>query len=314
MPANSPILIGQSVSNILNGSTQFVPEGFKNPLKQGVWIDEIRFTVTSRKVAGGTWGGDVPDALRVAIRLGKAELTKGLIPAALLCRPRDWLGEAPSVLHNFIWRLPKPLYLPQNGNVSVQLQQREDFQSSALRLDVDVALVCRPTLEVPENVHVPYAAFFQGTMVTSGTTVEQSNENDLRNPFQQTLNIVRFALTNWATMPNTDDGIGAFAQNPTFGIVSQVPGWTFDAPGMCGANTIRLFDSDGDFGVRDVTPSGAFVALADRTWKVNAKLKPNNYFIVEMSTKLSTGYFKTRQAVGMIGYRTIPLAELGVAR
>lgn len=308
MPANSPILISKSLTGILNGGSPFVPEGLTNELKQGLWIDEFRFTMTTERVDAGTWYGPSPDALRVAIRIGNTELTKGLIPAALLCRPRDWLSETPSILCNFIWRLPKRLYLPENGNINVRVQQQDDFYAAnPLKMSVDVAVVARPTLDKPKFVDVPYASFYQGSLVTSGTVADRSGENDLRNPFRELLRVVRFSATNWGTMHG-----GGNLSDPTVGAFSVKEVRTLDAVGMCGANTIQLYDQDGDFGVRDVTPLGAFAALSDRSWKVDARLKSNAHFIADLSTTLSSGSVATRQAIGMIGYRTIPLSALGV--
>lgn len=306
MAAHSPQIVSASITGVVNGTSPFMPEGLRNPLQQGMYIDEFRFTMTTARVAGGAWYGGVPDALRIALRLGNTELTKGLIPAALLGRPRDWFAESPSVLSNFIWRLPKPMYIPRQTTISVQVQQQEDFRTATpLLMAVDAAMVGRPTLDNPKFVNVPYAAHFQGSLVTSGTTVDQSTRNDLRNPFRVPLHVNRFAATNWAVADGTD---------PTSSLPKLALGAPFDAPGACGANSIQLFDQDDRFGVRDVTPPGGFAALSDRSWRVDSTLASNAYFVADLSTTLSTGYSSTRQAIAMIGYRVMPITELGVSR
>jgi hypothetical protein len=203
------------------------------------------------------------------------------------------------------------MYLPENANVNVQIQHKNDFYSAnPLKMDVDVAMVGRPTLDRPKYVDVPYAAHFQGTLVSSATAVEdQSKESDLRNPFRETLRITRFAMTNWAAMT-----AGSTESDPLTGPYTIREARTIDAVGMCGANTIQIYDQDGDHTVREVTPTGGIMAIGDRTWKVDAKLPPNAHFIANLSTILSSGYEMTRQAVAMIGYRTIPVTELGAAQ
>lgn len=313
MPAKSPILISKSLTGIVNGNAPFIPEGFKNPLNQGAWLDEIRFTITVERADAGAWFGSAPDALRTAIRIGNTELTKGLIPAALLCMPRDWAGEFPSILANFLWRLPKPMYFPRNANLNVQVQQREDFfTANPLLMSVDVAALLRPTLEVPEFVHVPYASHFTGTKTTSTTaTTEVSTPNDLRNPFRDILNVSRFSFTDWALPEGYDPTTGTPYTN---GVQGQALGLWANGVGMCGSNLVRLFDRNGQPGVRAKTPVGVFGAVNSRAWKVNAVLKPNDYFIAELTSVADSGVSAARLAVAMVGYRTIPLADLGAAR
>jgi hypothetical protein len=94
MPANSPILISQSLTGILTGASPFINGGLNNDLSQGIWVDEFRFSMTTERVDDGAWFGPSPDCLRVALRVGNTELTRGFIPAALLCRPRDHLASS----------------------------------------------------------------------------------------------------------------------------------------------------------------------------------------------------------------------------
>jgi hypothetical protein len=55
MPANSPILISQSLTGILTGASPFINGGLNNDLSQGIWVDEFRFSMTTERVDDGAW-------------------------------------------------------------------------------------------------------------------------------------------------------------------------------------------------------------------------------------------------------------------
>lgn len=360
MTPASPIIIGQSLFNIANGSTKFVPNGIQNP-RAGMWVDELRFLVTMKGAVQGIGQQTIlHDAVRFQVKVGKTELTSGYVGAALIAGVRDWavdttfglatfteLGIEPAAfgVGVYTWRFPKPMYLPSNGVLDIAMQQQDDMAFTPARLmNVDIAAVCRtvPRGQEPTTVDVPFAAnWFGDVLVNPGGTnnpgapgvvlsvvasaVQQSSSHDLRNRFRVPLHVTRMAATQWAKADFENGaaipGLATQQSGPEVsawigGGVALVPEFN----GNVGADSptfqptkLQILDQDGHPIVRDMAPPGAIFAYVDRAWRIDALIPPNGYYMVDSTTVLTSACAATRVAVGMIGYRTIPVAELGVA-
>jgi hypothetical protein len=241
----------------------------------------------------------------------------------------------------FCWRFPKPMYLPENGVLDIAVQQQDDLGFPAKTLNVDIAALCRevPRGQEPKTTDVPFVANWFGAPVNNpgatnnpgnagtvlsvvASSMQQSTSHDLRNRFRVPLRVTRFTATQWANANFEAPGTPTLNQSGP-----EVNAWVGGGAALVPAlnnnigqdsplfqpTMMQIFDQDGQPIVRDQSSPGAIFAYADRAWRVDSILPPNGYFLVDANVVTTSAYRSSRLAVGMVGYRTIPVSDLGVA-
>lgn len=363
MGASKSLIIGQGLTGIANGVVKFVPGGIVNP-RGGMMVDEIRFLVTMKPTVADPltpFKTILHDACRFYCKVGKTELTSGYVGMSLAAGVRDWYVDC-QIAHDdvdpgwhdsygvgvFTWRLPKPMFLPENGVLDIGVKQQDDLSFPASLLNVDIAVLCRevPKGQEPKMVDVPYVmAWYGGALVNPGaqvfgsagqptvvvaSAIQQSSTSDLRNTHRVSLKVTRFAATQWANgdfFLNTTNsyGKGAAAAGQQSGpeynawiggaapLLSPANNNIGNASAPYSPTSLQILDQHGQPIVRDQASPGAIFAYADRAWRVQATLPPNGYYLIDATPVITSPFKASRLAVAVIGYRTIPVAELGVA-
>lgn len=338
-----PVLLSGVFTNVPAGVDQGPDSGaaFVNIYRQPIWVDELRFTWDDVIAAGPTFPfvSNNGDVIRAQVYYGREPLTAGFVPVNLLCRQIDPQVNAPPLAGNttattsWIWKLPAPLYLPENARLDIQIQNQNDFVNAAAlsgftlngpppATTVRVNLVGRFARQHPGDViDVPYAAKFLGQIFGSTNgggdsgqeppSTEQSGPTDLVNPFNVPLAIERFIFTIGTTGRDAN-----FRFIPTDGVSAQ---GAFSAGLDKRYVRMRFSTHDGLSIVNDYMPIGAVFANCDRSWEVNSVLIPQGYYVADLIEEepiiaafavADSVFFLGRVSLSFQDSRKVPLAQI----
>ena len=335
---SDPIFIYEEVTVPVNARRNVI---LKHPAKAAVMVDEIRFFY--RHSHGTTVLYNPVDALRVKVKVGNWDATDGDVPVSLLCPLTDssvaWLNcNAANVgIASYTWKLPKPLYLPRNGQVTFDFGLFDDLAVPAANaligdMDIGVALVGRVMLpsEPPAiTVMMPYATAWLGPTQAKafgsdlgGAVSGKSGPHDLKNARKQPLNVSHMTV---CAMIGAEVAAGRFEGLDALGDLNG--GFPLIAPSALGVsnnlyagdNGIRLQirDTRGGLVVRDPTPLASVFNMTERAWRMNTVLAPSHYFIVSLSGGWKfipvDSVVGLRISMGLLGHHEIPVADLGVS-
>jgi hypothetical protein len=239
--------------------------------------------------------------LRMRLRLGSEELTKGFVPLGCLGKVLNDETSMGNGGHNsFVWRLPKPLYVPPS-----ELLVPSFFTAPGASApndyphEVSYAGYSLEGEPPPSEVHLPWASAWvprkvlvPADVATSQNYIDISKTGDFPNPFPVPLHVQRF--------------IGRYE----FGTYSESANVGQDLAGFL--TTVTATDSAGNILVRDPTPFSHLFSPIDRCWTVNAVLPPKGFYRFRMERNFAgyavysgtPTYFNL--GIGMVGWRTVP--------
>ena len=242
-----------------------------NKYKLPMWVDEIR--ISSPNTESHNFF-TIFTQTSTRILFGRYPITREFIPTSVLA-PR-WPGNG-----HVIMRLHKPLYVtPQNLPVPTI--------RSEVSIAIRFSLIGRLAKPLPTNAKswIPYVTAFSGTSVAMGdVSNQQSNRNDLANPFRTPLN-VRFFL-GYRT---------AYGSNVLAGSANSDP-----------PITLRMSNHLGRPIVRDPTPFYDLFNIRDQAWAVNTTVPQGGYFLANVAVNATDAVETQKFDLGMFGYREEPI-------
>jgi len=329
--------------SILNRRQQII---LKNPSKTAMLVTDIRFMIITNDDNDPSFG---QDGFRVRIRVGNYDVTDGDVPIVLLC-PRTspaYVFRRGQGLFSISlgWKLPKPLYVPRNGQVTFDFTYANDATVpaaslpskyyDAMQIGVGLAGTALDSdAVVPHTVQVPYAKAWltppgagasigrTGAGCDYGKIDAKSGVSDLVNTRKWPLHLNHMMICS--TVFNTsfsidcpDDAFAGYEDSPQLAPSALgVPLSPLPASGI----RMQARDTRGGFIVRDTTPIAMVFNIPERSWKMNTILAPNNYILLTLTGAWEATYTGgTRQGLGirlgfaLLGYHDVPIADLGVS-
>jgi hypothetical protein len=251
-------------------------EDLRNPNKQAMLVDEIRFDVGGN----GFWPNSLP---MVDFRLGRHALTHGAVPIFMLGR-RDAMSAS-----ELVWRPPRPIYVPQDMILTPRFAHRR-LQGGGTR-DFKITYIGRslsPSSEIPSTITLPWvAAYIPSAYPEDGKDQEiKSTANDLVNSTSEDVQI-DYLLTNAYL-----NGSASYA--------GRVRGYQ--------NTTVRVSDRLQKPIVREPVPMLSVFSLIDGVWDMSMILKPSDFLVLEVTTAYSPHTDDFDQLLfSMVGHREVTL-------
>lgn len=218
---STPVVVSADVDIGENENLQFDSQSLSNYFDTPMVIDEMRVQIVAPyEIAIANFGG----AIRLKLSLGRFALSKDYIPVGCfgstfdggtidnstfqpyLFSPESLSGGFSSSAYTFTgyfrWKLPRPLVVPVGMPLEAKISRQVDNIAAALGnypTDVSVNLayagrVAKKSLPSGISIPVPYVGLFENQFTTA--SVATSDQLDLYNPFQSTLNVQRF-VSRW---------------------------------------------------------------------------------------------------------------------
>lgn len=281
------VVLSGTVS-LASGAVLSPPQAdLRNPLKEGLWIDEIRFSVSNAQVPGGT--------IRARLTIGKAQISKDYVPIwnyGKELNPIDVIiaGGGSTVPTSYAWRLPKPLWVDPGDLLETSFMHTGLGSSTTVTARATYIGHYDPAQPRGPKIAVPWIAQWLPTAKLGASNYTQaSGPTDLKNPFDVPLHIHRFI---GRIQVNAIDAYSAGS-----GDVDAIERFTL----------LRMVDSRGKILVRDPTYWGHLFQSIDRAWTVNADVPAYAYFIAYLTqTYASLNVANTyRPSLSMVGYREV---------
>ena len=326
------------------------PDAFSNKFKYPILVRDIvidwDWTIPTRSTIQ-TYGTPLGDAIRILVKYANQPMTAGYVPVRLLGQITDWEGSTPSfisssaisgtTLHStFRWVFRRPLWLPPDTPLTIQIQHQNDFAVDVPAASQDVDVTVRGTLDesghVPDFIDVPYATAFLGRVlstVSAGSTgvaptvTERSAQTDLFNPFNETLMLERMKYEISVSSHGSDAG-GAANTNfaPTDEVSAQDQTSQLANGQAYGLDrryvVIKLTSSDGRNLIQNFTPIGGVLSTTQyrRGMANNTILEPGAYYLATLQSQMplfvdrGTLPFQMRTAVGFNSFRRLTIPEI----
>lgn len=316
---------------------------FVNFYLHPVWIEDIIFnwdwTIPVRNQVK-TYGAPMGDTIRARLTYANNPLTNGFVPVNLIARTDDWRENTPSMViegqathSSYVWKLARPMWMPPNAKVTVQILHQNDFvvdiPAGAVVSDVCLRGRLDESDAVPAFIDLPYATAFLGAVqstVSAGKTgvappvVEQTAQTDLFNPFDVPFNVDRLQYeisvsshgkgNAGATNANFAPTDATSAQDQT-GLLLSGQNYGLDRRYV----TMKMTSSTGRALVKDFVPIGSVISSTDRALDTKAVLDPMHYYIAFLSsqmplfTDLGPLPFQMRTGLSLVGSRRLTPAE-----
>lgn len=329
----------------------------KHPSKTAMLVEEIRFyyTVPGAAARDGDYWNAI-DLLRVKIKVGNWDVTEGDVPVnalGVLTDPlQSWSsGLTPTLaVGSVTWKLPKPLYLPRNGQITFDFGMFNDLIDPSAMPDVGTLTLTNvgvaitgqalTSQDAPQNkVFMPYARSWMAPTalpdaallpaVVGGSIDAQSNASDLKNTKPYPLNLNYMTILGMVGYTPITSGTYVLADALTLTAAGlDVPLIAGTALGMAvgvpqTGIRMQLADTRGGFVIRDPAPIASVFNMTERAWRMNCVLAPQQYFIATLSGGWSAwtdpGMVGDPAGIGLrltftlLGYHEIPIADMGVA-
>ena len=254
-------------------SVRNMQPGIRNTEPVGVLIDRIVFAIN---------GGNVPaTSLITELRWGNEPLTNGFVSVSAVGWPQNRLYEFndPS---SVVVKLDRPFYLPPGDYIDVAI--RNDFFPSNAATSISVMAIGRQAPE-PAERWIPYLTAYRGPLYQAGQAIaDQSNPNDLGNPFNVPLSIERMIgrvlISNGTVFSDYDPD----QQWMSFGV--------------------KLSDHRDNFWVAQATPFPLVFNTVDRSWLLNHEMEAKGFLRLEFEA-LGAITQAALAVVGLVGYRRI---------
>lgn len=295
----APFLLSAEVDIAERGYAAFDTGALSNPYNTAMVIDSIRMMTQSDTVDTelglNAFGGSV----RARFTLGKRELSRAYVPLALhgpllQYTPQNGgftyeselgvegiFAAGASSYSTYIWKLPRPLIVPQNEVLMAEVTRQADAQGGNVRVKVAYAGRRLPsTFEMPRTLEVPFVGVYLPGVQTSSTAGVQSSELDLVNQFNdKVLHVQRLCGR-------------VFRQRPVGGLP------VLDLAN--GTGNIQMFHSDERTVVRDLTPFMRVFDISTRVWEMPFDLAPK----ARINVLMNSFAVDTEPMVSLVGWRT----------
>jgi hypothetical protein len=296
----------------------------QNPSRSAWLLDEIRFRFEPAALTAG-YAGACAQIVSVRLELGNLPLTAtGYVPVALLCRTLDpsveWATSATSDM-GFVWRLPKPLYIPAGKTVvpTFRLDGSIGYPTPPV-VTAYVSMVGRLlplTAPVPALVEVPFATAWLDAVRGGGVDYKgvRSPKSDLKNPHGEPVYVQQMLGTYFYQSQGSD-------------LTVYVPGTQSQGASndvdLIGNDLVsaRIFKSDGSALARAPTPWNHLFDWSTRSLQGGcAILERNEYYQIQADVLMASrpaqvgaGGFgawgdKIRLMASLIGYRQVRLRD-----
>lgn len=294
----SPLLLSTEVGLSSSGVIQANPTDLLNPNNTAMLIDQFRFSVQWTNT--GTTNYYTPIfILSTSIQIGAVPLTNGLVPVMAICPTYD-LSTEPTL----VWHLPKPLYVPPNVTLYVNMALNPSYPGNYATDYIRVAVVGRSLpsdYPQPQEIYAPWAsaAVFDKNSnqisTLAGRQILTSPDNALGNPNDTDLMVTRF--------------VGFRSADITTSVTD------YEGADTC---TLKMNISNGKLLVREPTPWYHLFPNSRRFFDTRALLRGKNsvrtggefvraQFSFQSFTYSSVDYTNIgTNYVGMIGYRKVP--------
>lgn len=292
----SPLhLQGTSESLAAAGDTSTInPRNMLNPNRGPMLIDQFRFAFKADSRGYSYPNTSFLSAITAEIALGVIPLMSK--PVTLGAFVPQYVGEYsgeppagplyanPGVDTTFVCHLDKPLFVPQNVQMTMRLGHQANANSPALPFDsVRVSIVGRSLPEDEPNPDRIWVPWFSETKTTTSENEFTSADSDLINSHNVPLHVKALCGVNL-------EGHGA--NTPTIGDLR-----------------IQMSASNGLAFIRDPTPFFALFPQDRNRFAVDTMLQPGQFFRCRLTNGVP-GQAAVRPvgftAVGMTGYRLVP--------
>lgn len=329
---SQPLVVSARTTLASNTTGGVNTVALRNPMNRPMEILAVQFEL-DMEILGAAGINILPNnvmggLIAVKMELGQYPITNGYVPVWSLGRSEQWIDEdqgtvaLPTVVgfltvntpvgtalcanQNYLWRLPRPLFVPAGSVVTPTFQHRGLFTES---IDVNISYICRslPIGYEPKKILVPYASSFitpnfdLDSIATSGDTEQSdSTETDLINPFDTELYLQRFTGRSFVYNNGSPEQTAEGAFTPVSAYIDA-------------ATTVRMADSHGRPIIPFYTPFRTAFAGVTRSWEMDAghMLDPQSYYLASLrvgplAPTIFVGEQFTLQAqIGVVGWREI---------
>lgn len=284
----TPVILSSPFTVLVNNAG--IPDSgqLSYPFRKAIVIEEIRFDLRMVSTSSLQLGAN----LNVKLQLGQHYLMRDPVPVWLLGTSMTTIEEestdtslATRVCYShYRWRLPEPLYVEAGQWLQAVFSRTTDaFAKITGTIHGQITYVGKtvsPKQPRPKVLAVPYVAPF---VTTVAQTYQQSNENNLFNPFDIPIRIQR--LTGRVLNSNARLQLALTPTTPT------------------GDVTIMMNDSWGGKMVNNLTgPSDVFDCLR-AAWTVDTVMPPKGIYEIRAWNIPTT----EQLYVAMVGVREEPI-------
>lgn len=317
-PNTTPLSLTATATVASNSSAGVNSIALKNPMGQPMEILEVRFQLNTIGYPGSNLSTILGGMIYCKMDLGEHEITNGFVPTWCFGKWESPLeafvavtqlpAEQVYIYQTYIWKLPKPLYVPAGSVLIPTFQHTGLFQNT---VEISVTYNCRSFpvgTPPPEKLSLPYvAAYTSKTFERSETETDESTETDLVNPFSVPLHIQRFVGRLQVFQSNV-----SVAQETPPTTTAAGSGRVADAPTSYENWQIKMVDMLGRPIVQDFTPFRMVFDAQSRSWEMDngAVMDPNSYIIAYCRKAAGTGvieggpYF-SQAFISVVGWRDL---------
>lgn len=264
-------------------------------------VDEIRFVDQTPTAVDAL--GNYSDAygafIDARIKIAGQDVTQSYVPLWSLSPYENpiWLRN----VSTYVYRPPKPIIVMPGEIPDIDLQVDANaiaLVGQAISKNIRVAVCGRPMLpdEPLDQIDVPWCAAWN-PLFTSAGGFQESNQNDLVNPFDKPLHVSSL-VGNMFFGGNGSIGADAAIAQPDLTELLL---------------TIQMNDTQGGMLIRDPVPFGHVFSAIDRIWKSRLTLTPQAYLIMSANMEAWTPGVDVGNSayvnVGMHGFRTVDRSE-----
>lgn len=283
------------------------PLDIVNPNRSAMLIDQIRFSTAAlhaERSVGSFYNEDLLN-FTVEVLLGSIPVTKRFVTLGALC-PRYLRAPAsgPGLPFNnqfatdqtLVWHLPRPLYVPSNVQLSINMNRLGLFDEGVSKIDVAVVGRSLPTdFPVPGSIDIPFVTEFRV-------------ENSTNNPPPAAADLPYRAVSADSDLANAND-VPLFVEKLVGVNYAEQEAGDSQGPTQDANFTVQMSLSNGTLLIRDPIPF--FVAFpSDRgILPISAKLQPGEFIRCELEAgdpaadQYSNGVATT--AIALHGYRKV---------
>lgn len=301
----SPLHLSDTVGtlNSIGDDLTVNPQKLLNPNRGPMLIDQFRFSGRNLTYLPGL------AVIAAEIRFGSIPLmAKPVTLGAFAPRYTGAAGNGidsailangtPSYDTTLVWHLAKPLFVPQNVQVTVRLIRQRLFAPGTLTEPVTtipsvrVSVVGRSLAEKepnPDSIWVPWVAETKAQVASNQFS---SGDADLINNHDTPLNVKAFTAVSYST--------GSGTPYPASNLLVQMTG------------------SNGTAIIRDPTPFGLLFPVDRGLLEVDANLQPGEYMRARLEIpSVPPGAVAADSqvqftSIGMVGYRRVPCPKANV--
>lgn len=284
--AGTPIFLYAQNTIQPNSPGSVNTSALRNSTGAPILIDEIRFSVGTALSSTGSSGLDGMAAnfggscifVKLLLSKSRKQLTGNFVPIWGFGTAVD-SGEAV-----YKWRLATPMYLPPGEGIEPLFQHKGFVNTSEL---VGIGLNGRVMTQgyKPQKLVYPYVTpWVSKIFAASGADSDNSTEEDLINPFEDSLHVVRFCGRHFVLAQNS---VTTATQ-----IDEQFSEGTAGNPTVSFNPTVRMVSSKGELLVPGFTDFRQVFSRETRSWEVDYDIDANEYIqaFVKTTTNAAAPY------------------------